>query len=171
MVSQGQFTDCYRSRMPPSRRSPVGTRKAARPPRRPSLRDDAGYLLSRGGGTATRAFNAAFERHGLRTRQYAVLAYIGEHGDSSQRRIAEALDLDPSTVVALVDDLELAGYAERKQDPADRRTRLVGATPDGARLLDLTTETISDINAKLLAPLTPDERETLLNLLRRIVGT
>jgi DNA-binding MarR family transcriptional regulator len=140
-------------------------------PRRPRLSDDAGYLLSRSGGAAVRAFNAALEQHGLRTRQYAVLAYIGEHGDSSQRRIAEALDLDPSTVVALVDDLEHAGYAERKQDPTDRRTRLVGVTVDGGRVLELTSDSVTELNAKLLAPLTPVERETLLDLLRRVVGT
>ena len=75
------------------------------------LRDDAGYLLSRAGGMAVRGFNDAMEPLGLRTRQYAVLAHIAEHGDSSQRRIAEALDLDPSTVVALVDDLTAAAHA------------------------------------------------------------
>ena len=141
--------------------------RAAQPPR---LQDDAGYLLSRAGGMAVRAFNDVMEPLGLRTRQYAVLAYITEHGYSSQRRVAEALDLDPSTVVALVDDLEAAGWAERRQNPQDRRTRLIGVTPAGRKALRTAGGVVGNLNDDLLAPLTDDERETLLALLRRIIA-
>jgi DNA-binding MarR family transcriptional regulator len=133
------------------------------------LQDDAGYLLSRAGGMAVRAFNDALAPLGLRTRQYAVLAHIAEHGDSSQRRVAAALDLDPSTVVALVDDLERAGWAERKQDPQDRRTRLIGATTAGRRALASAAGVVGALHGELLAPLSAQEREQLLTLLRRII--
>lgn len=164
-INSGPF-GVYRPPMPPTRRA------ATARPRRPGpvrLRDDVGYLLTRCGGMAVRSFNDALAPLGLRTRQYAVLAHIAEHGDSSQRRIAEALDLDPSTVVALVDDLESAGWAERKQDPLDRRTRLIGATAAGRKTLQSTSGVVGALGADLLAPLSPDERETLLGLLRRII--
>jgi len=153
--------------MPAARRPGAVRARASEPPR---LQDDAGYLLSRAGGMAVRAFNDAMEPLGLRTRQYAVLAHIAEHGDSSQRRVAEALDLDPSTVVALVDDLERAGWAERKQDPQDRRTRLICATPAGRKALRAATDVVAALHAHLLAPLTADERDVLLALLRRIIA-
>ena len=156
----------YRPPMPPTRRAATARSRRAGPLR---LRDDAGYLLSRCGGMAVRSFNEALAPLGLRTRQYAVLAHIVEHGDSSQRRIAQALDLDPSTVVALVDDLAAAGWAERKQDPLDRRTRLIGATAAGHRALLSVSGIVGGLSADLLAPLTEDERETLLALLRRII--
>jgi DNA-binding MarR family transcriptional regulator len=152
--------------MPPARRPAAVRARLAEPVR---LQDDAGYLLSRAGGMAVRAFNDAMEPLGLRTRQYAVLAHIAEHGDSSQRRVAEALDLDPSTVVALVDDLEGAGWAERRQDPQDRRTRLIGATPAGRKALQAAAGIVGALHDDLLAPLSEAERETLLALLRRII--
>jgi DNA-binding MarR family transcriptional regulator len=153
--------------MPPARRSGAARTRQAAPPR---LQDDAGYLLSRGGAMAVRAFNDAMEPLGLRTRQYAVLAHIAEHGDSSQRRVAEALDLDPSTVVALVDDLERAGWAERKQNPQDRRTRLIGATPAGRRVLQTAAGVVGALQADLLGPLSAEERAVLLALLRRVIA-
>jgi DNA-binding MarR family transcriptional regulator len=152
--------------MPPARRPAAVRARLAEPVR---LQDDAGYLLSRAGGMAVRAFNDAMEPLGLRTRQYAVLAHIAEHGDSSQRRVAEALDLDPSTVVALVDDLEGAGWAERRQDPQDRRTRLIGATPAGRKALQAAAGIVGALHDDLLAPLSEAERERLLALLRRII--
>jgi DNA-binding MarR family transcriptional regulator len=152
--------------MPPTRRPAAVRARRSEPVR---LRDDVGYLLSRCGGMAVRSFNEALAPLGLRTRQYAVLAHIAEHGDSSQRRIAQALDLDPSTVVALVDDLAAAGWAERKQDPQDRRTRLIGATAAGRRALQTASGVVGGLGADLLAPLSDEERETLLELLRRII--
>jgi DNA-binding MarR family transcriptional regulator len=153
--------------MSAARRPGAVRQRAVQPPR---LQDDVGYLLSRAGGMAVRAFNDAMEPLGLRTRQYAVLAYITEFGYSTQRRVAEALDLDPSTVVALVDDLEAAGWAERRQNPQDRRTRLIGVTPTGRKALRTAGGVVSDLNDELLAPLTDTERETLLALLRRVIA-
>jgi len=156
----------YRPAMPPTRRAATTRSRRSGPVR---LRDDIGYLLTRCGGMAVRSFNDAMAPLGLRTRQYAVLAHIAEHGDSSQRRIAEALDLDPSTVVALVDDLAAAGWAERKQDPQDRRTRLIGATAAGRRVLQSASGIVGALGTDLVAPLSADERETLLELLRRVI--
>jgi DNA-binding MarR family transcriptional regulator len=156
----------YRPAMPPTRRAATARSRRAGPVR---LRDDVGYLMTRCGGMAVRSFNDAMAPLGLRTRQYAVLAHIAEHGDSSQRRIAEALDLDPSTVVALVDDLAAAGWAERKQDPQDRRTRLIGATAAGRRVLQSASGIVGALGVDLVAPLSADERETLLELLRRVI--
>jgi DNA-binding MarR family transcriptional regulator len=140
-----------------------------RPSEPPRLQDDVGYLLSRAGGMAVRAFNDVMEPLGLRTRQYAVLAYITEHGYSTQRHVAEALDLDPSTVVALVDDLEAAGWAERRQNPQDRRTRLIGVTTAGRKALRTAAGVVGNLNDELLAPLADEERETLRELLRRVI--
>ncbi len=100
-----------------------------------SLSDDLGFLLSRASGAVVRASNAALAEHGLRVRQYSVLALACEAaGGITQRGLADVLGLDPSQVVLLVDELTAAGLVQRRPDPTDRRTRLVVATPAGRRV-------------------------------------
>jgi hypothetical protein len=70
------------------------------------LADTAGFLLARAGGRAIRELNRALEPYRLRSRHYTVLALAAEHGGLSQRELGEALAVDPSAIVALVDDLE-----------------------------------------------------------------
>src|SRR5688572_18521919 len=99
------------------------------------LADDLGFLLSRASGQIVRATNAALAEHGLRVRQYSVLALACESEDGlSQRELATALGLDPSQVVLLVDELAAAGLVERQAPEADRRTRLVVVTREGRRV-------------------------------------
>ena len=59
------------------------------------LADDLGFLLSRASGQIVRATNAALAEHGLRVRQYSVLALACESADGlSQRELATVLGLD-----------------------------------------------------------------------------
>ena len=75
-----------------------------------ALTDDVGFLLTRASGLAVRATNAALADVGLRVRQYSVLVLADDAQDGiSQRDLAEVLGLDPSQVVALVDELAAAG--------------------------------------------------------------
>src|SRR3954451_22758555 len=93
------------------------------------LTDDVGFLLTGASGLVLRATNAALADVGLRVRQYSVLVLADDTADGiSQRDLAEGLRLDPSQVVALVDDLAVAGLVERRPSPTDRRAKLVAAT-------------------------------------------
>jgi DNA-binding MarR family transcriptional regulator len=80
------------------------------------------------------------------------------------RDLAVAMNCDASYVTAMVDDLERAGYAERRAASADRRIKTVVLTPKGRRAL----QTVRD---ELLAPpeqlaqLSAPERESLARLL------
>ena len=127
-----------------------------------------GFLLARGGGRAIRAFNRALQPFGLRSRHYMVLLVAAEAGGRSQRDLGATLDVDPSVVVSLVDDLERQGLVRRETLPADRRTRHVTATPAGADLLERLRVLSHRVDDELTAGLDGEERGTLLALLRRI---
>jgi DNA-binding MarR family transcriptional regulator len=133
------------------------------------LADDLGFLLSRASGQVVRATNAALAEHGLRVRQYSVLALACETPDGlSQRELATVLGLDPSQVVLLVDELATAGLVERQAPEADRRTRLVVATPEGHRVREAARR---DADAAVEAPLGllgDAERDRLRDMLTRI---
>jgi DNA-binding MarR family transcriptional regulator len=133
------------------------------------LADDLGFLLSRASGQIVRATNAALAEHGLRVRQYSVLALACESADGlSQRELATVLGLDPSQVVLLVDELAAAGLVERQAPEADRRTRLVVATHEGRRVREAARR---DADAAVEAPLSllgDVERDRLRDVLTRI---
>ncbi|WP_236791318.1 MarR family winged helix-turn-helix transcriptional regulator [Amycolatopsis sp. GM8] len=135
---------------------------------RPTLDDDAGFLLARAGGRAIRGMNRALEPFGLRSRHYTVLMAAAQHGGLSQRELGELLGIDPSAVVALVDDLQRAGLVRRDPHPGDRRTRLVVLTADGRKTFDKASALAAKVHDDALAPLDPHERATLVELLRRI---
>jgi DNA-binding MarR family transcriptional regulator len=133
------------------------------------LADDLGFLLSRASGQVVRATNAALAEHGLRVRQYSVLALACETAAGlSQRELATVLGLDPSQVVLLVDELTTAGLVERQAPEADRRTRRVVATEEGRSVREaarLAADTAVEVPFGLLGQA---ERDRLRDMLTRI---
>ncbi|GAA0252002.1 MarR family winged helix-turn-helix transcriptional regulator [Cryptosporangium japonicum] len=133
--------------------------------------DNIGFLMSRASGQLVRATNAALAEDGLRVRQYSVLALVCESDAGlSQRDLAEVLALDPSQVVALVDDLHRAGLVERRPSPADRRTKLVVPTERGRGVAVRVGERADARLADQLGALSDSERDTLRALLSRVIG-
>ncbi|MEU5579145.1 MarR family transcriptional regulator [Streptomyces huasconensis] len=132
------------------------------------LHADAGYLLYRLGLRSGQLFNAALERSGLRLRHYALLRYLATVEGAAQRELSRQLGYDPSAIVGLVDDLERLGFVERRPAPGDRRRRIVALAPAGRDFLRDSDEVARGVTAELLAPLDPQERDTLHTLLRQM---
>ena len=133
------------------------------------LADELGFLLSRASGLIVRVTNAALAAHGLRVRQYSVLALACEsQGGLSQRELATALGLDPSQVVLLVDELVAAGLVERRAADGDRRTRLVVPTTRGRRAREEAGRAADAAVAGPLGGLADAEREQLRDMLTRV---
>jgi DNA-binding MarR family transcriptional regulator len=74
---------------------------------------------------------AGLERMGLTASRAHLLLLIAEHGPSSQRELADLLEVTPRTVTALVDGLESTGFVTREPDPTDRRVARVTMTRQG----------------------------------------
>src|SRR3712207_5312212 len=87
----------------------------------------------------------------------------------SQRDLAEALGLDPSQVVLLVDELTDAGLVERRPSDSDRRTKLVVATAAGRAVRQRAQESVAGAHATQLEGLTRGEQDQLRALLGRLV--
>jgi DNA-binding MarR family transcriptional regulator len=134
------------------------------------LTDDLGFLLSRASGLLIQATNAALADQGLRVRSYSVLVLACDTADGmSQRDLAARLGLDPSQVVAIVDELEAAGLVERRPSPADRRTRLVAATRKGRRVRRVAAARAAAGQHDTVGLLDEAEQATLRVLLLRMI--
>lgn len=135
-----------------------------------SITEDVVILLARASAAAVRAAQAALEPYGLRARHHAALRLAATGEGTAQRQVAAALGLDPSAVVALVDDLEERRLVRRRLDPADRRTRLITLTADGAELLRLTSDVVHEVQSRVMVNLPESQRSDFVDLLRRVVG-
>src|SRR6478752_1425955 len=102
---------------------------------RSALAGDIPFLLARARALSIGNAHAALEPIGLKVRAFSVLWLACEGLEPSQRELSDFLDLDPSQIVALVDELERRGAVTRQADPQDRRQRIIRATPAGQRLL------------------------------------
>ena len=133
-----------------------------------ALGDDLSFLLARANAYSLAAGNAALATIGLRARSYSVLALAADGSRPSQRDLADFLRLDPSQVVALVDDLQTRGLVAREADPADRRTNVVIATAAGRVLYEQARVHARRAEEQVFARLAPREREQLASLLQLV---
>lgn len=132
------------------------------------LNSDLNFLLARATALSVAASNAALATHGLKVRSYAILVVAASGERPSQRDLASFLHLDPSQVVALVDDLEQRGLVERLPDPRDRRANVVVATELGLATVGRALADVRGVDAQTYAGLTAAEAEQLTELLRRV---
>lgn len=79
-----------------------------------------------------------------------VMWTVYHSGPLAQHAIADALDVSPRNITALVDALESAGYVTRVPHPTDRRARLVGLTATGEEVMARTVREHADLNSTLL---------------------
>ena len=128
----------------------------------------AGFLLAQLGTHAHRRLAGRLAAHGLQPRHFGMLSHLAAAEGRSQQALSVALGIHRSAVVALVDDLERRGLAERRRDPADRRAYTLYLTRRGRALLR-ELEAVADAeDAELLSALDASERSQLVSLLQRV---
>ena len=96
--------------------------------------------------------------------QLHALAIVSEAGEPCIGELAAALGLDESTVTRLVDKLEAAGLAERRQSHTDRRSTTVEITESGRKTIALVREHRRAFMAEVLVSLDPTERAEFVRL-------
>jgi DNA-binding MarR family transcriptional regulator len=132
----------------------------------PAVRQTCAGILSAAAGTAV----SEGVRVATPLREHWVLTYLAERAEISQQEMANAMEIDRSEVVRLIDSLEKAGLVTRTRDPQDRRKYRLAITAAGDRLRVDTNAKILQATDVLLARLTPAERETLHRLSLKALG-
>jgi DNA-binding MarR family transcriptional regulator len=107
---------------------------------------------------------------GLRWAEFAVLHHLDAQGPVAQRDLALALRIQPSNLVALLDQLEDRGLLARSPDPSDRRRHRVELTGAGRRAVKRARDATTRAESDLVAPLSADERRELRSLLVRLTA-
>ena len=116
----------------------------------------------------SRLFRRRFEQRAraaalrLTRNQCSVLAAVARDEGVTQAALAQYLDLEPITLVRLIDGLEAAGLLERRGNPRDRRVRMLYLTEAALPLLEQIHAVGHALREDALAGLPAERREQLV---------
>ena len=133
-----------------------------------ALTRNTGFLISRMGMVAARGFAERIAEVGLTPRGWGALNVLDKEGAITQQSLGTCIGMDPSSMVATIDELETQGLVERRRNPQDRRAHALHVTEKGRRTLAEGRKVARRAQEELLAPLTPEERRQLHELLLRL---
>jgi MarR family transcriptional regulator, lower aerobic nicotinate degradation pathway regulator len=144
---------------------------ATRPSPETDVTEFAGQLFFRLWRVSHARTAEALESVGLTPPLFALLNVLGARKGAIQQEIGQAMGIDPSTMVSLIDQLESAGLAKRRTHPKDRRAREVSITPKGRQILDRARGLATRVEDDVLRGLSAAERRQLLTLLGRALSS
>ena len=105
---------------------------------------------------------------GFTRSQWQVLVFLSRNEGIHQAGLAELMDVEPITLVRILDRLEARGLVERRQHPKDRRVWLLHLTPEAHPSLEVLRRIGDAARAEALAGLSPEEQERLSDALTRM---
>lgn len=113
-----------------------------------------------------RATHATLHRLSLALRDLDLTASeinaLGNLGDGHVRTTSElgaAVGVKPSTLTGVLDRLEGRGYIARTASPTDRRAAVITMTATGRRVAKRIRETMTDLERRAVAGLSPESIE------------
>jgi MarR family transcriptional regulator, transcriptional regulator for hemolysin len=130
---------------------------------------DLSFLLTHAGHVLATQMAAAFAEIGITPREYCVL-YHAMEAERTQIQLAEISDLDKTTMVVTVDELERAGLAERRPSSTDRRARIVAVTEAGERAVAQGARIADRVHRGVIEALPAGQGEVLVDALTRLTA-
>lgn len=97
-----------------------------------------------------------------------LLASLADEGEASQAELSRRTGIDPSDLVAALNELSAKDFITRMRDPADGRRNVVALTEAGQAELRRLDAVVADIQDRFLAPLSQSERRQLIQLLTKL---
>jgi DNA-binding MarR family transcriptional regulator len=125
-----------------------------------------GYELKRAQQALRGRMDEALRPLGLSTPQYAALTALEAQPGLSNAELARAGFVTPQTMNAIVAGLAGGGLVERRPHPSHGRVLTTELTPRGAKLLAEAHPRVAEIEQRMTAPLSPEQRHQLLAGLR-----
>lgn len=132
------------------------------------LGEFTGYLMKRAFNVVQADLARALEPFGLRMLSFSALQVVAENPDITQTQLAQALSMERSNVVLVLDSLEQADLVTRNPVKNNRRAYALRATPAGRRTAGEARRAVVDHEARLFAGLSADELAALRRALAKI---
>src|SRR6476620_8682546 len=136
----------------------------------PQPRGHSGPLLELVARRIRAEAESEVDRFDLRPRHVIALTLLDLVGEQSQSDLAEALRVDRTNLVGLLNDLETANLIERRRSPHDRRRHTVSLTPAGTRRLAEVQNALAAAEQRVLSVLDAEQQATLHALLQQVTA-
>jgi DNA-binding MarR family transcriptional regulator len=134
----------------------------------PQRRSSVAFLLAQVGAIAAERFGERAATIGLTRAQTGLIRAIATTEPMTQQALSARLDLAPSRLVVLVDELADAGILERRPVQDDRRAYAVHLTAKGKDLFAKLAIVGREHDQTFCAPLTETERTQLGEILQKL---
>lgn len=128
-----------------------------------------GYLFRRMQQIAVAIFVEECREFDLTPVQYAALIAIHAHPGIDATRLSAVIAFDRSTLGNVIERIEAKGLIERNPSSEDKRIKLLFLTKAGAALIGDIKPAVDRAQARMLQPLKPVDRKTLMALLTQLV--
>jgi DNA-binding MarR family transcriptional regulator len=126
------------------------------------------FLLAQLGAHAASQFAEKLGALELLPPDAGILRLLRVAAGMSQQELAAKLQIHPSRLVAILDNLEKRGFVQRRANPDDRRLYSLHLTKDGEEILDKIGKVAREHQDALLSALSKEERHELATLLLRV---
>lgn len=129
-----------------------------------------GYLANHAARVFNRMVDAALRPHGLSLALISPILLLSWKGEMLQRDLVRFSAVKQPAMVALLDKLEAMGLVGRAPSATDRRAAMVHLTPAGHQAARIGGQVLVDTNGQGVDGMTPEEAETLVRLMQRLVA-
>lgn len=136
--------------------------------RREMEKSQPAFLLAQIGAHAASRFAERLVVLQLSPADVGILRLLRMSAGISQQELSARLQIHPSRLVAILDNLEKRNLLERKPNPDDRRLYSLQLNRDGIEILERIGKVAREHQDALLAALNIDERRSLTALLERV---
>ena len=133
------------------------------------LHSKPGHLIRRAQQIAVAMFMEECAAFDLTPVQYAALVAIRENPGTDATRLSALIAFDRSTLGNVLERLEARELVARYPSPDDKRLKLLKITPAGNALIKNAEKAVFRAQERILAPLKPNDRRTLMQLLGQLV--
>ncbi len=105
---------------------------------------------------------------GIGLSDFGILESLLHKGPQPVNTVGTRMRLTSGSITAAIDRLEQKGLVERRNDPADRRTRVVHLTEPGRKLISCAFADHAAAMERATSGLTPAEKAEAVRLLKKL---
>lgn len=127
-----------------------------------------GFLLKDVSRLYVQRFEQRAAVHGLTLPQCRALVHLADKEGVSQVQLAEFTDIEPMSLVRILDRMEAEGLVERRNDPTDRRARCLYLKPKAKPLVDEIWQLVDLTRREAFSGIPKKQSDLLISLLAQV---